>query len=323
MATLRVAAVILLLLAAPSVAEAQTGKVWRIGWLQPVALLPTYADAFRQGLGELGYVEGKNIVIEYRWAEGTFELLPGLAAELVRLKVDVLVSTNTAAVQALKRATTTIPIVMLGIGDPVGSGLVTSLARPGGNITGITIIGRELNEARLGLLKQLVPRLSRVAFLGNAGNPFSMVSLKDTTDAGRALGVSIQALLVRGPEEFGQVVSAMLNERAEALIVAPDTMLLAEREKIAGFAATNRLPSISYDRAFADAGGLLAYGPNFSDLYRRYATYVDKILKGTKPTDLPVEQPTKFELVINMKTAKALGLRIPPSLLLRADQTIE
>jgi putative tryptophan/tyrosine transport system substrate-binding protein len=307
---------------APLVAEAQAEKVWRIGWLQPVALPPSYVDAFRQGLRELGYVESKNILFEYRWADGKLERLPGLASELVRLKMDVIVSGNTSALQALKRATTTIPIIMLGPGDPVAIGLIESLARPGGNITGMTNIPSDLSGKLLDLLKQLVPGLSRVAWLANKANPMNLLSLRGIEDAGRALGVSVQALAVRGPDEIGPAFSTMIKDRAEALIIAADTMLVAETRRIVDFATKYRLPSISFTRLHVDAGGLLAYGVNYADTYRATARYVDKVLKGRKPADLPVEQPTKIQLVINLKAAKPLGITIPQSLLLRADEVI-
>ena len=311
----------LLLLASP-LAQAQTGKVWRIGWLQPVTLPPSLLDAVRQGLSDAGYVESKNLRIEYRWAEGKSERLPELAAELVRLKVDLLMSGNTQALQALKHATTTIPIVMLGAGDPVGTGLVDNLARPGGNITGTTVIAKELSPKRLDLVKQLVPGLARVAYITNPANPINMLSLRETEEAGRLSGISVQALLVHSPDELAPALTSMVKNRAEALIVAPDTLLMSERSRIVDFATTNRIPSIFFDRIFVEAGGLMSYGPDFPDTYRRAASHIDKILKGAKPGDLPVERPTKIDFVINLKTARDLGLTIPQPVLLQASDLI-
>ena len=320
---LATAAAALLLLAVLPLASAQAGKVWRIGWLQPVTLPPSYLEAVRQGLRDSGYVEGQNLRVEYRWAEGKPERLPELADELVRLKVDLLMSGNTQALQALKRATTTIPIVMLGPGDPVGNGLVDSLARPGGNITGMTVMTKELSPKQLDLLRQLIPGLARVACLANSANPLSMLSLRAVEDAGRASGVSVQGLVVRSPDQLGPAFSSLTTNRADALIVSADTMFIAERSRIVDFATTNRTPSIFFDRVFVDAGGLMSYGPDFPDVYRRATSYVDKIFKGAKPGDLPVERPTKIEFVVNLKTAKALGLTIPQSILLQTTQVIE
>jgi len=313
-------------LSAPLAAKAQQpGKVARIGVLSFGSATPgSHIDeAFRQQLRELGYVEGQNIVIEYRWAEGRAERLPDLAAELVRLKVDVIVAGGTPPPLAAKHATRTIPIVMAAAGDPVGSGLVASLARPGGNVTGLSTFTPELAGKRLQLLKEVVPGVSRVAVLWNAANPYAVLNMRETEAAAQTLGVQVQSLEVRGPDDFENALPAAIRGRAGALIVVDDPLTFAYRMRIADFAARNRLPAMYGFREFAEAGGLTAFGANLADLYRRAATYVDKILKGAKPSDLPVEQPTKFELVINMKTAKALGLTIPQSLLLRADQVIE
>ena len=296
------------LLAAPLVVEAQqAAKIARIGLLgnDPVGGAHLL-EAFRQGLRDLGYVEGRNVVIEYRWAEGKFERLPALAAELVTLKVDVILATTVLTAVAAKQAIKTIPIVFFAAADPIRSGLVTSLARPCGNVTGLSILAPELIGKRLELLKQAVPGISRVAVLwepDGGGERTDKDMLKRAEVAGQALGVRLQYV--------------------EALTVLPSPMFFNERRRLVDLAAKHRLPAGYPWREGADAGGLISYGPSIADLYRRAATYVDKILKGAKPGDLPVEQPTKFELVINLKTAKALGLTIPPSLLRQADQVIE
>ena len=315
------------LLAAPLAAEAQpAAQVPRIGYLalNPAAN-PHLHEAFRQGLRDLGYVEGRNIVIEYRDAEGKPERLPALAAELVALKVAVLVAQPTVTALAAKRATRTIPIVF-PVAEPVTSGLVTSLARPGGNITGLSILAPEMGGKGLELLKQAVPGVSRVAVLWDPG-AFPEGTTKDmrkeVEGAARVLGLRLQFIEARGPEDFDRAFSDMTRARAGALTVLGGSMFFSQRRRLVDLAAKNRLPAVYQWREGVDAGGLMAYGPSVPDLFRRAATYVDKILKGAKPGDLPVEQPTKFELVINLKTAKALGLTIPPSLLQRADQVIE
>jgi putative ABC transport system substrate-binding protein len=319
------------LLTAPLATEAQqAAKVARIGclvWLpleSPEARVPL--EAFRQGLRERGYVEGQNIVIEYRSADGKIDRLPGLGTELARLKVDLIVVANTPMARAVQQATTTIPIVAWAMGDPVGDGLVASLARPGGNITGLTFLGPELVPKRLGLLKEALPKVTRIAALwhsGIFGERTTRDMLKGTEAAARALGVQLQLVEVRGPDEFDRAFSTMTRERADALIVFPSPALFNERRRIVALATKHRLPSMFNAREFVELGGLIGYGASITDLSRRAATYVDKILKGTKPADLPVEQPTKFELVINLKTAKALGLTIPQSLLQRADEVIQ
>jgi putative ABC transport system substrate-binding protein len=318
------------LILVPLAAEAQPTKVARLGYLVTGSLespeVRVRRDAFRTGLRELGYVEGQNIVIEYRGAEGKIERLRGLATELTRLKVDLIMAVATPAARAAQQATSAIPIVATAMGDPVRDGLVASLARPGGNVTGTTFLGPELVPKRLELLKQALPRVSRVAGLWHPG-AFSEGTmrdmLKETEAAARTLGVQLQLVAVRGPDEFDRAFSTMISERAEALLVFPSTMLFAEGKRIVDLAAKHRLPSMFNAREFVDLGGLIAYGASLSDLNRRAATYVDKILKGAKPADLPVEQPTKFELVVNLKTAKALGLTIPQSLVLRADEVIQ
>ena len=286
----------------------------------------TLQEAFRQGLRDLGYVEGRNLVIEYRDAEGKVERLPALAAELVALKVDVIVASGTLAALAAKQATRTLPIVFSPAADPVASGLVTSLARPGGNVTGLSLLNSELVGKWLEQLKQAIPGVSRVAVLwqpGAFGERTEKDMLKGAEVAARALGVQLQFVEARGPEDFDRAFSDMTRARAGALTVLGSTMFVSERRRLVDLAAKNRLPAVYNVREFVDAGGLMSYGPNLADLFRRAATYVDKILKGAKPGDLPVEQPTKFELVINLKTAKALGLTIPQSVLVRADEVIQ
>ena len=318
----------LAILLVPLAAEArQPGKVHRIGFLGTASASDfAYArliESFRQGLRDLGYEEGKNIVIEYRWAEGRAERLPDLAAELVRLKVDVIVSHGTPGPLAAKHATSTIPIVMTSAGDPVGSGLVASLARPGGNVTGLNLLAPELGGKRLQLLKEVVPGVSRVAVLWNAANPYPVLVWRETEVSAPTLGVQLQSLEVRGPYDFESAFGAAIRGRAGALLTVEDPLTVIHRTQIVDFAAKSRLPAMYGIREFVDVGGLMSYGANIADLYRRAATYVDKILKGAKPSDLPVEQPTKFEFVINLKTAKALGLTMPQSLLIRADQVIQ
>jgi putative ABC transport system substrate-binding protein len=308
-----------------AVAAQPAGKIPVIGLLDATSLSARseLVGAFRQGLRELGYVEGRNILIEYRWAEGRFDRLPGLAADLVRARVDVIVALAVPAALAAKGATTTIPIVMVGVTDPTDRGLVASLARPGGNITGLSSFSEELSAKRLELLKELVHGLSRVAVLWNPANPGKAGDWREVQIAARALGVALQSREVRGRDDFEKSFNAITKDRPDALVVLGDPLILDQRKRIVAFAARNHLPAIYAHRVYADAGGLAAYGPDIHELYRRAALYVDKILKGARPADLPVEQPTKFEFVINMKAAKALGLTLPPTLLLRADQVID
>jgi ABC-type uncharacterized transport system substrate-binding protein len=317
-------------LSVPLAAEAQPPKVPRLGYLVTGSLespdVRVRRDAFRTGLRELGYVEGQNIIIEYRGADSKVERLLSLATELTRLKVDLIVAIATPAARAAQQASTAIPIVATAMGDPVRDGLVASLARPGGNVTGTTFLGPELVPKRLELLKQALPGVSRVAGLWHPGafSERTMSDMRTETEAATGtLGVRLQLVGVSGPDEFDRAFSTIIRERAEALLVFPSTMLFAEGKRIVNLTAKHRLPSMFNAREFVDLGGLMAYGANLIDLNRRAATYVDKILKGAKPADLPVEQPTKFELVINLKTAKALGLTIPQSLLLRADQVMQ
>jgi len=318
-------AIALGLLAAPLAAQAQPtpGKTARIGYLSFRSGPSDLEEAFRQGLRELGYFEGQNIAIEYRWADFKPDRASTLAAELVRLKVDVIVSTGgPIPATAAKRATKTIPILFT-VANPVSVGLVASLNRPGGNMTGIYVLSAELDAKRLDLLKEAIPRVSRVAVLANPANPNTAGALKDLEGAAQALRVKLHVLEVRERQGIDDAFAAMARTRAEALLVMTDTLFLAQRERIVDLAAKHRLPGIFGWREFAEAGGLLSYDTSLADVYRRLATYVDKILKGAKPGDLPVEQPTKFEFVINLKTAKALGLTIPPPILFRVDRVIE
>jgi putative tryptophan/tyrosine transport system substrate-binding protein len=317
--------IILGLLAAPLAADAQpAGKVPRIGVLSagsPPATVPRF-EPFIQGLRELGYVEGQTIALEYRFADGQHERLPALAAELIDLNVEVLVTSGTPAAVAAKHATSLIPIIIAIAADPVGEGLVASLARPGGNVTGMANLDTELSGKRLEILKAVVPGLSRVAILWNPANPAHRPALGESEGAARALGVQLQPVEVRAPDEFTSAFAALRSERASALMLLADSMFGSHRAQVVDLAAKSRLPSMFWVKDFVAAGGLLSYGASYPDLLRRAATYVDKILKGAKPADLPMEQPTKFELVINLKTAQALGLTLPPTLLFQADEVI-
>ena len=308
----------------------QAAKVARIGFMVTGSLQSpeqrVMTDSFLQGLRERGYVEGQNIVIEYRAADGQIGRFTELAKELVGLNPDLIVASNTPAARAAKHATTTIPIVVPVMGDPVGDGLVASLARPGGNITGMTFLGPELATKRLQLLKQALPTISRVAALWHPGayGEFTMKQMLRAIEAGAGtLLVQLQFVEVQGAGEFDRAFGAMTRERAEALIVLPSPMLFSERRHIVDLATRHRLPSVAMAREFVELGGLMAYGASLRDLFRSAGVYVDKILQGTKPADLPVEQPTKFELVINVSTARMLGLTLPPTLLAIADEVIE
>jgi putative tryptophan/tyrosine transport system substrate-binding protein len=308
----------------PAAARAQqSGRVPRIGYLAPAGLLPR-DEAFRQRLQELGYVEGKNIVIENRLAEGKFERLPALAEELVRLEVDVIVTVVTQASLAAKHATKTIPIVIIAVGDPLGTGLVANLARPGANVTGTSAMSSDVVGKSLELLKETVPTVSRVAVIWNPDNAiFQAQMLRETQLAAGRLGIELRTYAVRGADELEPAFAALTSAQAGALLVLPDPAYTPHAARIAELASASRLPAMYGIREYAVAGGLMSYGTNFAALFRRAADYVDKILKGAKPADLPVEQPTKFEFVINLKTAKALGLTVPPTLLARADEVIE
>ena len=300
----------------------QPMKIPRIGVLSPTTPLIDHIEAFRQGLRELGYVEGKNIVIEHRYAEGKENRLAELLAELVRLEVDVIITPGTRATQAAKKATQTVPIVMTQAGDPVAVGVVASLARPGGNITGLTQLSPELSGKRLELLKETFPKVARVAFLYDPSNQSNLLSLKEMQTAAQTLGLTIQSFEVRSAKDFDKTFSAMSKERVGALVAIRNAVNDPHAKRIVDLAGKNRLPAMYAGREYVEVGGLMSHGVNLTDSWRRAATYVDKILKGTKPADVPVEQPTKFELVINLKTAKQIGLTIPPNVLARADKVI-
>ena len=318
----------LALVVASLATEAQQPKnVHRIGTLSALGTTPgrnPFVEAFLEGRRALGYVEGQHFVLEYRGAEGQFEGFPDLAAELVRLKVEVIVAQGTPAALAAKHATTTIPIVMVGVGDPVGSGLVASLARPGGNITGLSNLSPELVRKQLEFLKDVRPTVSRVAVLWNPANPASHLMVRAADVAAQALGVQLHLVEARGrgPDAFDSAFAAMTNAHADALLVLADNIFFEHRRRLAELAAMSHLPTMYHGREHVEAGGLISYAASVPDVWRHGATYVDKILKGAKPADLPVEQPTRFELVINLKTAQALGITMPPSLLLLADEVI-
>ena len=320
-------AILVLLVGCVGMAEAQQPrKISRIGFLSSVSpeLYSHLYTAFLQGLRDLGYIEGQNIVIESRWAEGKADRLPDLAAELVRLKVDLIVSTGgTVTALPVKKATTTIPVVFIAGGDLVKVGLIASLARPGGNLTGLSLLTTELNVKRLELLKETFPKVHRVAMLGNPANPAYASQLSEAQAAAKALALQLQVVEARGPKDFESAFSEMTQKGAGALLVLSDPMLNAHRERIANLATKSHLPAIYEFKEFVEAGGLMSYGTNIVDVYRRVAKFVDKILKGAKPADLPVEQPLNFEFFINLKTAKALGVTIPPNVLARADKVIQ
>ena len=303
-------------------AEAQQARVARVGILFGGSVNAARTEAFRQGLRQLGYNEGKNIVIEYRYAEGKLDRLPDLATELVRLGVDVIVTGTVPGVLAAKNASSTIPIVSI-TADPVASGLVESLARPGGNITGLTNVAPELSGKRLELLKEAVPRVTRVAFLWSPLSGAAILSLKTTQETAKALGLQLQSFEVQNSENFDSAFQTVIRNRAQAFLTTPGPIITSQQPRILQFAANNRLPAIYPYSEIVDAGGLMSYNPSYDDMYRRAAIFVDKILKGRKPADLPVERPTKFEFVINLKAANQIGLRIPQSLLYRADKVIK
>jgi putative ABC transport system substrate-binding protein len=305
-------------------AQAQPQKIPRIGYLGggSAELEKVWLDAFLQGLRELGYVEGKDIVVERRYASGRYDQLPELAGELVRLKTDVILAASTPVAVGVKKATSTIPIVMV-VADPIGTGLVSSLAKPGGNLTGLSDFHADLITKRLELLKEIVPSVSRIAFLSNPASPTCSLQMKELAAVAPALGVTLFSLEAKTPDDLGPSFSTIKKQRAAALLVCGDRMFNTHRKQIFELATKQRLPAIYSTKEYADAGGLMSYGANFPDLYRRAATYVDKILKGTKPADLPVEQPMKFEFVINLKAAKQIGLTIPPNVLARADRVIK
>ena len=325
-ATRLATAVTLLLLAASLPADAQqtatTPRLCFMGFPASQRIDRTY-DRLLQGLRDLGYVEGHNLTVNYFSADGKFERFPALAAECVRLKADVIVTATTPGALAAKRATSTIPIVAGPTGDPVGMGIVASLARPGGNVTGFSLIGPGLSAKRLELLKEAVPKISRATLLANLGVPIAVPQVEEMDNAGRSLGVVLRVRDIRRPEDLAAAIATAARDGDQGLLTTIEGIFLTHRSRVVELAARHRLPAMYPHREVADAGGLMSYGPNLAALSRRIAIYVDKILKGARPADMPVEQPTEFELVINLKTAKALGLTIPPSLLLRADHVIE
>jgi ABC-type uncharacterized transport system substrate-binding protein len=307
----------------PSTADAQqAGKVPRIGFLSPGMAASASNEAFRQGLRDHGYVEGRNVLVEYRWGEGDAARLPALAAELARLQVDALVAANNLAVLAAKQANSNLPIVCAACSDPVGTGLVASLAHPGGNVTGLSLITPELSGKRLQLLQETLPNIRRVALLWDAGHVGMADRVRESEAAALRLGVTLHVEWVKDPAHLDRAFATLAQARPDAFLTTVEPFTEGHRQRIVDFAAQQRLPAIYEDREFVDAGGLMAYGPSLSANYRRAATYVDKILKGAKPADLPVEQPTKFEFVINLRTAKVLGLTVPQSVLIRADEVI-
>ena len=314
------------LVAAPLAARAQqAARVPRIGFLgnSTAALEANLVGPFREGLRDLGYVEGRNVLIEYRWAEGRYERFPALIAELAALKVDVIVTAGTPASLAVKKTATSIPLVMVAVGDPIGIGLVADFGKPGGNVTGLSSIAPELEGKRLELLREMIPNVSHIAVLWNPDNPFHVGSLKETRAAAQVMGIKLQLLGVRVSEEFPATFAAILRERPGALLVLADRLFLHNRALIVDFEAKHRLPGVYAYRELVEAGGLMSFGPSYAGMHRRAAYFVDRILKGAKPADLPVERPATFELVINLKVAKALGLTIPQSVVLRVTEVIK
>jgi putative tryptophan/tyrosine transport system substrate-binding protein len=304
----------------------QAGKVYQVAWLSgssPSTSPGRVVDAFEQGLKDLGWVEGQNIRLVYRYAGGHFDQLPGVAAELVRMRVDVIVASTPAALAAARKATSTVPIVMVYGPDPVDVGLVASLGRPGGNVTGLTSLSADLSLKQLELLKQIVPGVARVAVLFNPANPWHLGAVERIETAARTMGMRSQRVSVRGPSEFDAAFAAMSRDKANGVLNLSDPMTFTHRARLADLAVKHRLPTMNGVSGYTEAGGLASYWPNDAEMFRRAAAYVDRILRGSRPGDLPIEQPTKFELIINLKTAKVLGLKLPPSLLQRADQVIE
>ena len=316
-------ATFLLIIASATHAQ-QLGKIPRLCFLgnSTEALEASLIGPFREGLRAFGYVEGKNIVTEWRWAEGKYQRFPMLIQELMALKCDVLVTAGTPASLAVKEATTTIPLVMIAVGDPVGTGLIASLAKPGGNITGLTSIASDLEGKRLELLREVVPKTSHIAVIWNPISAFQVISEKEMQDAARALHIKVLSLGVKGEDDLPNAFAAVVKEKPGALFVLADRLFLHYRTRLMEFALKHRLPGVHAYVELVEAGGLMSYGPNYAEMHRRAAYFVDKILRGTKPADLPVEQPTKFELVINLKTAKQIGVTIPPHVLARADKVI-
>lgn len=310
----------------PSASQAQhRGHVPRVGYLgtSSASLESELVKAFREGLRDHGYVEGQNIVIEYRWAEGNYQRFPALVADLLKLKVDLILTAGTPGALAAKRATQTIPIVMAVTGDAVATGLVSSLARPGGNLTGLTTMVPDLEGKRLEILREVLPKLVTVVVLLNTANPLTAIQWEQTKTSANTLGIQLQPIEVQRPEDFKDAFARVARQRPDAITMVADRFQLAHRMQIVDFVAKARLPAMYPYRDFVVAGGLMSYGPSYEDLFRRSATYVDKILRGAKPSDLPIEQPTKFEFLVNLKTAKMLGVPIPPSLLQRADHVFE
>jgi len=308
----------------PLVARAQ-GGIPRVGFMgnSTAALEVNLVDSFREGLRELGYEEGRNIAIEYRWADGRYERFAALVAELIAAKVDVIVTAGTPAALAVKKATSTVPLVMVAVGDPVGTGLVPSLARPDGNLTGLSSVAPDLEGKRLELLREIVPSVSRIAVFLNSVNPFHATSMRQAQTAGKTLGIKVQHYDIRKSEDLDGAFAAIRKERPDALLILADRVFLHNRERIVDFTGEQHLPNVNAYKELVEAGGLISYGPSYEDMHRRAAIYVNKILKGAKPGNLPIEQPTKFTLVVNLKAAKALGISMPPAVLSRADEVIE
>jgi putative ABC transport system substrate-binding protein len=303
----------------------ESAKVRRIGFLgnSTAALETNLIGPFREGLRALGYEEGRNIVIEYRWAEGNYARFPALVADLLALNLEVLVTAGTPASLAIKKATTSVPVVMIAVGDPVGTGLVPTLARPGGNLTGLSSIAPDLEGKRMELLREILPNLSQVGLFTNSVNPFHTLSVAQARAAAQALGIKLQLLDVRASEDLDAAFAAILKERPGALLILADRVFLHNRARMMDFATQQRLPNVNAYRELVEAGGLMSFGPSYEDMHRRAAIYVDKILKGAKPAELPIEQPTKFTLILNLKAAKAIGVDVPPILLARADEVID
>ena len=308
----------------PLAASAQP-KIVRIGFMgnSTAALEANLVDAFREGLHELGYEEGRNIVIEYRWADGKYDQFPTLVAELIAAKVDVIVTAGTPAALAVKKATTTVPLVMVAVGDPVGTGLVPSLARPGGNLTGLSSVAPDLEGKRLQLLREIVPALSHVAMFVNSLNPFHVSSMQQARAAAQAMGIKLQIHDIQKSEDLDDTFAALRKERPDALLILADRVFLHNRQRIVDFTKEQRLPNVNAYKELVEVGGLMSYGPSYEDMHKRAAIYVDKILKGTKPAALPIEQPSKFTFIVNLKAAKELGVTIPSQMLGLADQLIE
>ena len=303
----------------------QPAKIPRIGFLgnSTATMEANLIGPLRDGLRELGYEEGRNVIIEFRWADGKYDQFPALVAELLAAKVDVIITAGTPATLAIKKVTSTVPLVFIAVGDPVGTGVVPNLGRPGGNITGLSSIAPDLEGKRLELLREVVPKLSHVAFFLNPANAFHTASMRQARVAAQSLGIKLQPMEVNKSEQLDGAFASIVKEKPDALLILADRVFLHNRKRMMEFAIQQRLPSVNAYRELVEAGGLISYGPSYEDMHRRAAVYVDKILKGTKPADLPIEQPTKFTLLINLKTAKTLGLTVPPTLVARADELIE